>query len=133
MKILCIKCGEIFESLIIDKAMAEKELFGATTRHVKTKHPAMFQEMQKAIGTCVLALTTCMHFNEFVTIPEDETEMQAAIDTTLEIVLAGLGYDPDEEFEDEDEPDGEEQPNVGVIEMEPTEEREESDKQVVES
>jgi hypothetical protein len=121
MIILCSKCGERFESLIIAQELAYKEVFGASCRHVKTKHPAMFAEMARAIAMSVGALTTLMHLDEFVVVPEDEKVVIEAIDKNREIIMAALGYDPEDdededEIEDEDT-DGGELPDVGVIEL----------------
>ena len=120
MIILCSKCGERFESLIIDQELAYKEVFGASCRHVKTKHPAMFAEMARAIAVSVGALTTFMHFEEFVVVPEDESKIQEGIAKSQEVVMAAMGFDPEDD-EDEDIPDedldGGEMPDVGVIEL----------------
>ena len=118
MIILCSKCGERFESLIIDQELAYKEVFNTSCRHVKTKHPAMFAEMARAIAVSVGAMTTFMHFEEFVVVPEDETKIQEGIMKNQEVVMVAMGFDPEEEEdEEEDELDGGELPNVGVIEL----------------
>src|ERR1035437_1378504 len=118
MIILCSKCGERFESLIIDQELAYKEVFTASCRHVKTKHSAMFAEMARAIAVSVGAMTTFMHFEEFVVVPEDETKIQEGIMKNQEVVMVAIGFDPEEEEdEEEDELEGGELPDVGVIEL----------------
>jgi predicted transcriptional regulator len=118
MIILCSKCGERFESLIIDQELAYKEVFNASCRHVKTKHAAMFAEMARAIAVSIGAMTTFMHFEEFVVVPEDETKIQEGIMKNQEVVMVAMGFDPEDDEEDEDEDtDGGELPDVGVIEL----------------
>lgn len=121
MKIICKKCGEIFESLIIDKQLAWNEIFKASGKHVQHRHKAMFEEMQKAVITAVGALTVAMHTEEFCIIPEDEVRLMAIITTSQDVVMAAIGYDPaneeDEEFEDEDEDSVENDPQVGTVEV----------------
>ena len=118
MIILCSKCGERFESLIIDQELAYKEVFNTSCRHVKTKHPAMFAEMAKMVAMCVGAMATFMHFNEFAVVPEDEAKIQEGIVKNQEVVMAAMGFDPeDDEDEEEDELEGGELPDVGVIEL----------------
>ena len=95
---------------------------GASCRHVKTKHPAMFQEMSKAIAISVMSLTNFMHVNEFVVVPEDEKMINETVTRDQDIVMAALGYDPGDEDDDEEEEDEEEITELvsDPIEIEPT-------------
>lgn len=120
MRISCSKCNTQFESLIIDKDIAWKEIFTKSTNHLKFKHPAMFEEMKQTVAIAIGAITTFLHFSEFVTIPEDETEILERIEKCQEVGMTALGFDPeddedDEEFEDDDIP-AEEMP-LGDIEL----------------
>ena len=119
MIILCSKCGKRFESLIIDQNLAFKEISNASLRHIKVDHSAMFHEMSKAIAVSVIAMSTFMHFDEFVIVPEDELKIQEGLGKNQEIVMAAIGFDPDEEEDEEEDesPDGGELPDVGVIEL----------------
>jgi hypothetical protein len=80
----------------------------------------MFAEMARAIAISVGAMTTFMHFEEFVVVPEDESKIQEGIAKSQEVVMAAMGFDPEDD-EDEDIPDEDldsgEMPDVGVIEL----------------
>lgn len=131
MKLTCKFCGYQFESLILDKEIALKELETKSTRHIQQKHEDKLQQLATAIQVANYSLTSFMHFDNCVFIPEDETFVQGQIDKRQEIVMVALGYDPkleeeeEEEYEDdevEDEDEEEVEPKeftLGVIEYAP--------------
>ena len=130
MIIYCSKCGEKFYSLIIDQDIAYREVFNKSTQHVKNKHSDLFKEMLKAAGASMAALTTYMHFDEFVIVPDTENKITEIIEKAQEIVMAALGYDPGEEEDDEeDDIDSSEEggePDLGVIDLPEEEDKEKS-------
>ena len=89
---------------------------------LRLKHPAMFQEMSKAIAISVMSLTNFMHVNEFVVVPEDEKMINEMVTRDQDIVMAALGYDPGDEDDEEEEEDEEEITELvsDPIEIEPT-------------
>lgn len=118
MKILCSKCGAIFESLIVDKKEAWKELQVKSTNHVMKKHKGTFELLAKGVQMASMALASIMHNNEFVIIPEDEKFPQEAMEFNENTVMMAIGYDYDEDEEDEVEED--KSPEIRVIsEVEP--------------
>ena len=118
MIITCSKCGEKFESLIIDREIAYTEIFNASCKHVKNKHNAMFLEMARAVAVSLGALTTFLHFNEFILVREEETFVVDKVEQAQEVVLAAMGFDPEEEEDEEDEGEEEpDEPDTGVIDL----------------
>jgi heterodisulfide reductase subunit C len=116
MRIICSKCGEVFESLIIDKEIAYKEVFDKSCKHVVKNHHAMYMTMGKAVGVSVNALTSFMHLSEFVVIPESEVRIQALMEQAQEIVMTAVGFEREEDDEEND--DGEDSKlDVGTIEL----------------
>jgi hypothetical protein len=123
VRVKCSKCDTPFESLIIDRDIAWKEILTKSSNHIKFKHPAMFQEMSQTIAITITHLTTFMHMNEFVIVGEEETEIQERLEKCREVVMGAIGYDPmdddiefDEEFLEDDDESAEEMP-VGDIEL----------------
>lgn len=108
MRILCSKCGEGFDSLIIDQSIAWKECIERSMKHVKYKHPEMFKAMGEAQQIAVPALSLFMHLNEFVMIPENNEFGKKSYEQTQELVMVSLGFDPDGDDEEEDVEDNEE-------------------------
>ena len=119
MVILCSKCGERFESVIVDRDLAIKELSTTSTDHVRRKHRETFELLAKGIQKVSIAVATFMHFDECVTVPEEEKYILEKLDEVQELVMMAVGFDPDEIEEDEEEEEGEieEQPNIGTIEL----------------
>lgn len=111
MRTACKMCGYQFESLILDKEMAFKEIEEKSTRHVAQKHPGECKEMQKAVAVIMPALLRVLHFGEFVMVPTDEEFVEARIDKSRDIVMAALGYDPEDMYEEEEEEEGELEPD----------------------
>lgn len=103
MKILCSKCGEAFTSVIIDQDIAFKEVLVASMKHCRHKHKEQFELVGKAIAVGMANLTNFMHIDEFCVIPEDEEIIQGKVESMIETVMLGVGYDPQEDEEGEDE------------------------------
>lgn len=109
MIVSCSKCGEVFKSLIIDKDIAFQAISKQTTEHVRKVHKNMFEEMHKMVMVCSMAMTTVMHFNEFVSVPEAESYINGVISKGLDTVMAGIGFDAEEDDEDIEDEDTEEE------------------------
>lgn len=103
MIIVCSKCGEKFESLIVDRDLALKELEGASSRHVHKKHRELYEQVAKAIAICSVSIARVVHMTECMVVPEEETYIQEKIDEAQEIVMIAVGFDPEEEEEEEDD------------------------------
>lgn len=137
MRVACTKCAYQFESLIIDRDRAMQEIAEKSTRHVQEKHKALVAEMSQAVQISVVALTTLMHYGEFLMVPEEEDYIQEKLGEAQDIVMSAIGYDSsddddgnagEDEYDDDDDGiipredfnDGVE-PDSGVIEL-PSEE-----------
>jgi hypothetical protein len=121
MIIFCSKCEEKFESLIIDRKLAMKELVTKSMDHVRKKHREVFELLAMGIQKASTNLACYMHFDECVMIPEDERFIIEQIDEAQDMVMMAVGFDPTEEEEEEDEPfeddlEGE-IPDVGEVEL----------------
>ncbi len=120
MIMLCSKCGTRFESLIVDRELAWKELYTTSAKHIQHRHKGMFEEMQKAVMISITSLTTFMHVSEFCTIPEEEVILQAIVEKAQDIVMAAIGFDPEDDEDDvieDDEDSIENDPQVGTVEV----------------
>lgn len=108
MLMLCSKCGARFESLIVDRDLAFKEIMGVSMKHVQHRHKDMFNEMGKSMAICMAALSNFMHLSEFCIVPEEEEKIQDNMEQMQELVMVGIGFDPEEDEEDDNEGDEEE-------------------------
>ncbi len=117
MKILCSKCGDKFESLIIDQDMAFKEVMTSSMKHCRTKHKDQFELVGKAIAIGMANLTNFMHIDEFCVIPEDEEVVKGKVESMIETVMLGVGFDPEEDDEEETEDEVEEVDQPEVVEV----------------
>jgi len=106
MRIVCSKCGEQFESLIVDRDLALKELETASSKHIHRRHKETYEQVAKAIAVCSVAIARLLHMTECVVIPEEEGYILEKIDEAQELVMMAIGYDPEEDEEDEDEEEG---------------------------
>jgi hypothetical protein len=77
----------------------------------------MFQEMVKVVAISVGALTTFLHFSEFVVVSEDEKMINEKIEQSQEIVMTAMGFDPEEDEDEEDDIEEDEEPDTGVIDL----------------
>lgn len=105
MVLLCSKCGHRFESLIVDRDLAVKELFKSLTDHGKAKHRENMQMLAKGCVMVTAAMSFVLTIDEMAVIPEDETYLQETRTKFVDTIMSGMGYDPEEEevWEDEDE------------------------------
>ncbi len=103
MKIICSKCGEVFESLILDQEIAFKDVLTHSMKHCNKKHREQFELVGKAVAIGMANLTNFMYIDEFVLIPEDEMLISEKVEKMIETVMLGVGYDPKEDDNDEEE------------------------------
>lgn len=120
MRTICSKCGYQFESVILDKAVAMKEILEKSTRHCQQKHPEHVAMVQQVIQKGMPALITATHFTEFIFIPEEETFIKESLDELKTIVMMMLGFDEEEEEDDENEGEeteegGEDEEDDGIL------------------
>lgn len=117
MKILCKVCGKTFESVIVDRDLAFREVEEMSTQHVRLHHKELFAAVAKGVQKCSFALARILHFDNCAVIPDDESYAIGKIEGTEELVMLALGYDPDVEEEEEEEEDDD---NEEEIELDPT-------------
>ena len=105
MRLICAKCGHVFESLIIDKEIAWQDVSKQSVDHVRKSHRAIAENLAKAVTIASINLAVVAHANEFLVIPEEEEFCQAKVSNAIEIVMTAIGFDPSEIEEDEMEND----------------------------
>lgn len=102
MVILCSKCGHRFESLIIDKEVAAKQLIQKLSDHALAKHRDGFQLLQKGAALATAALGQFMFLDELAIIPEQETFLAECMEKCQDVVMTALGYDAEDDGEEID-------------------------------
>ena len=126
MRLVCKKCGFMFETLIIDQKIAFNDLGIKSSNHIKFKHPEIFEALAVAIQKCSMALAQLLHFDECIVVPEEEVWILSQLEEAQKVVMMALGFDPEEDDDDEDEDDDEGDDGVGepaeVVEIDKTKE-----------
>lgn len=118
MKVLCSKCGAVFDSVILDKELRIKQILQKLSEHALRKHNQNFQLLNKGLVKAVSCLSSLMLIDEFAVIPEDQTELQELHDDFEVIVMQSIGYDPDEIEDDDAVSDDEIEDSEEVTEVE---------------
>lgn len=103
MRINCSLCGVAITSVILDKAIAMKEISISLTRHVMKKHPNETEDLRKEILKLMPLLDSYITWNTFGDIPEHETYIQEKLEEGLKCILEALDIDTNEEGEEEEE------------------------------
>ena len=126
MILLCRKCGAKFDSLIVDRSVALREVFDSLTKHAMKMHRQEIMALREEVGKATLALIWFATMTEFAVVPESESYIAEEVEKVQDAIMRTIGFDPEEEEDEEDE--GEDVPEVGVVEL-PEVEHEESDKE----
>ena len=103
MRLICAKCGNLFESLIIDKEIAWQDIQKQSVEHVKKKHMEEVRVLAQCVAIASVNLAMVSHALEFLVVPEQETFCKQKIDTAMETVMLAIGFDPDDTEDDEEE------------------------------
>jgi hypothetical protein len=112
MRLICAKCGHVFESLIIDKEIAWQDVSKQSVDHVRKSHRAIAENLAKTVTIASINLAVVAHATEFLVIPEEEEFCQAKVSNAIETVMTAIGFDPSE-IEEEETEDEEETGNDG--------------------
>lgn len=105
MRISCVKCGKGFESLIVDRELAWKELYGTSLKHTMRQHPEIAAKLQAEVGKLMVAASVFMTASETLVIPENEEFINKHLEGLQEIVMSAAGFDVDDVVEEEEEID----------------------------
>lgn len=106
MKILCSKCGHVIESVIIERELAWAELFANLNKHIMRQHPQVMNVLTQAVKKVAAMLGAYMVMSECAVIPEDQDYVNNRMEEMQDLVMMGIGFDP--EIEEDAGEEGEE-------------------------
>jgi hypothetical protein len=115
MIVICKKCGYKFESLILNHDVAFEDINKKFNRHIEQKHADLIPELQQAMRMLQAALVMAVHYTEWALVPDNQDEVHKRLQKARDVVMVGIGFEPEEtEEEEEEEDDGEEEEPLEV-------------------
>lgn len=96
MRVVCGKCGDMFESLIIDQYLAWKELQDKTAKHAFVKHHDEAVIVAQAVQRAAIAIAMMLHVQEFVIVPTQEVFIMEQIAAARDVCMLAAGFEPEE-------------------------------------
>ena len=93
MTLFCQRCGEKFDSLIIDQNIAMREVTERIVKHCIAKHHEAFKLLQEGIVKVSLAAGGFLTLTELARVPEDEKFVIDKLSECQDILMAAVGFD----------------------------------------
>ena len=92
MHLYCSRCNEKFDSLIIDKNIALKEITDRLVKHIALRHTEILQVLNQAIVKVSMAAGGFLTLTELATIPDEEQFIKDKLSECQDVMMAAIGY-----------------------------------------
>jgi hypothetical protein len=109
MRITCVSCKKVFESLVIDKVMAWNECYTNLMQHAVKRHPEVMAQLQVDLQKVMVSVSAYVSVSRLADVPEDEAYINLLLDEFQKEIMLAAGFDEVEESDDEEEEETEDE------------------------
>lgn len=106
MKVGCVRCNKVFESLVIEPETAWKDIFTELTNHMNQKHPKYNKIVLETAAKGQMAIFSYLVITQTAkAITDGNVWLDTRVDELRDNIMRLIGYEPveDEEIETEEE------------------------------
>lgn len=112
MKVGCVRCNKVFESLVIEPETAWKDIFTELTNHMNTKHPKYNRIVLEAAAKGQMAICSYLVITQTAkAVIDGNVWLDTRVDELRDSIMRLIGYEPIEEEEIQEEEKEEENNN----------------------
>lgn len=111
MKVGCVRCNKVFESLVIEPEIAWKDIFTEVQKHVVKKHPKFNQKILDSATKAQITIFSYIVITQTTLTTEDNKWLDKRIGQMRDVIMRLIGYEPIEEEEETQEEEQEEENN----------------------
>ena len=132
MRITCIECNKVFESLLIPQEKAWHDTHEKLMQHVAVDHKELFKKLRATTLNAQMAIGAYLAITQVTKVDEENIWLVSRMEKLVDTIMLAIGYEPEKDTDEEEEEEEDEQEDEK--QDEPLEElpgKKETDKQEV--